>query len=234
MTAPDCPDPQRCPVPDPRDLDRPALRLLRVAPHTLFHRVYELRYGYDTFNPGGGDSRFAPLVLDGFAVPTLYGGDSAEAVLLETVFHDVHESASRVIYAAQLRERGLARLRTPRSLRLIDLRDEALAELGLRRDQLVATTRAHYPCTREWAAVLHGVRIGRSRPEGLIWHSRQAELHAGEPVPQEVFMLFGDRAPHGVGDYELDGVGVRTLVEGPGLLMVERLAEDLDALVVPL
>lgn len=234
MTAPDCPDPLRCPVPDPRSLDRGALRLLRLAPGTVFHRVYALRHGYDTFNPGAGDSRFAPLVLDGVALPTLYGGESPEAVLLETVFHDVHDTATRVIYGVQLRERGLARLRTPRSLRLLDLRDEALTALGLRRDQLVATTRAHYPCTREWAAVLHGVRIGRSRPEGLIWHSRQAELHAGEPVPQEVFMLFGDRAPHEPGDYDLDGLGVRSLVEGPGLLMVERLAEDLDALVVPL
>lgn len=234
MTAPDCPDPKRCPVPDPRALDRSALRLLRVPPRTVFFRVYPLRHGYDGFNPGAGDSRFAPLVLDGFPVPTLYGGDSAEAVLLETVFHDVHERASRVVYGTQLRERGLARLRTPRSLRLIDLRDDALAALGLARSQLVASTRAHYPCTREWAAVLHGVRIGRSRPEGLIWHSRQAELHSGDPAPQEVFMLFGDRAPHEPGDYELDGVGVRSLVEGPGLLMVERLAEDLDALVVPL
>jgi hypothetical protein len=45
-----------------------------------------------------------------------------------------------------------------------------------------------------------------------------------------VMILFGDRAPH---DYRLVGPGVRNLVEGIGALLVEEIAETLDALVEP-
>lgn len=85
----------------------------------------------------------------------------------------------------------------------MDLRDDALADLGIKRDGLVSTTAAHYPCTRQWAEMLHRRRgIGAARPVGLMWQSRVAELASGDsPLfadllragPAEVFVLFGER-----------------------------------------
>ncbi len=43
-------------------------------------------------------------------------------------------------------------------------------------------------------------------------------------------LLFGDRAPT---DYRLVGPGVRNLVEGAGAVLVEEIAETLDALIEP-
>lgn len=42
----------------------------------------------------------------------------------------------------------------------------------------MATSAAHYPCTRRWASQLRGRAIGGRSTHGLVWHSRQAELHA--------------------------------------------------------
>jgi hypothetical protein len=192
-----------------------------------FHRVFRVRHGADEFNPGIGDTRFAPLV-DGGPVPTLYGGEDETVALLESVFHDVALGADRIIYRAMLRERGLAHLAADRDLHLIDLRDEALAGLGLTRPQIVTSGPAHYPCTREWSRWLHTQRPAGAAPDGVIWHSRQAELTGHEP--RLVMILFGDRAPT---EYRLVGPGVRNLVEGAGAVLVEEIAETLDALVEP-
>jgi hypothetical protein len=85
----------------------------------------------------------------------------------------------------------------------MDLRDVALAQLGLTREQLVATLPLHYRCTREWAHALHARgHVGGGLPIGLLWNSRIAEIAQAdsilfddilEGVPSEVFVLFGDR-----------------------------------------
>jgi hypothetical protein len=156
-----------------------------------------------SFNASGkGEARFSPLRDPSVGiVPNLYGAKSRTVALLETVFHDVHESSPRLITRKSLVGRGLARLVTPQRYVLVDLRDDALADLGLERRQLVSTTPAHYPCTRQWALALHGRRIGSARPVGLIWSSRLAELARGDtPLlndllrgdRDEVFVFFGD------------------------------------------
>lgn len=75
-------------------------------------------------------------------------------------------------------------------VRLIDLRDPALARLGLDRDALVATSGAHYPCTRRFAEQLHGRVIGGHVTHGVVWHSRQADLHTramtGRPAVRDL------------------------------------------------
>lgn len=195
-----------------------------------FHRVYRLRHGYDEFNPGLGDTRFAPLRYEA-AVPTMYGGEDETVALLETVFHDVTLGADRIIYRSMLRERGLAHLGARRDLRLIDLRDEALAGLGLSRPQIVTSSPEHYACTRDWSRWLHEQRPRGELPDGILWHSRQAELTGHDR--REVMILFGDRAPNGPGSYRLVGPGVRNLVEGVGAVRIEEIAESLDALVEP-
>jgi hypothetical protein len=122
----------------------------------------------------------------------MYGGDDEIVPLLESVFQEVGITGSRVIYERSLRDRGLAYVSTTVPLRLVDFRDPELSRLGLGRDQLVATDAAHYACTREWARWAHGLAINRVQPDGIVWHSRQAELIGG---PQrEVLALFGGRA----------------------------------------
>jgi len=161
----------------------------------------------------------------------LYGGEDETVALLESVFHAVTLGADRIIYRVMLRERGLAHLAAGRDLHLIDLFDEALADLGLARPQIVTSGPDHYPCTREWSRWLHMQRPGGDAPDGLIWHSRQAELTGHDP--RAVMILFGDRAPSGRGAYRLVGPVVRNLVEGSGAVLVEEISETLDALVEP-
>lgn len=235
MTAAECPDGPGCPVPDPpAAVQAERFRVHELPANTIVCRAFQLKWGYDSFNPGFGDTRFAPIGRStGHAIPTLYGGVDDVGVLLETVFHDVHHQvADRVIYEALVRRWGLAFVRLPRALTVIDLRDGALAAAGLTRGQLVTTTAEHYPCTRVWSRWLHDQRVEGRHPDGLLWHSRQAELHPSSP-PREVFLLWGDRAPSGPGNYPLASPGVRNLTEGPGRMLLERLAEDLDARVEP-
>jgi hypothetical protein len=197
-------------------------------------RVYELKYGYDGFNPGYGSSRFAPFAdAAGHLVPALYLGEDEDVALLESVFHEVGLSSDRVIYERELRERGLAYVTTPGPHRLVDLRDPALTRVGLARDQLVATDAAHYPCTQEWAAWLHGHSFRGMHAQGLLWHSRKAEL-VPTSTRTEVEVLFGDRVSSAPGSFPLAGPGVRNLFEGEGRLLVDAIAEVLDAVVEPL
>lgn len=232
MTAPDCPVPPACPVPDPPGpVDARRLRTTSWPAGRPFFRVHEHRFGYDTFNPGRGESRFAPIA-DPDPVPTLYAGADEAVSLVESVFHDLSATdVVRTVVESTLRHRGLAHMVATRPLLLLDLRDPALDALGLARSQLVTTSAEHYQCTREWGRWLHARRPGGRRPDGLLWHSRQAEL-TGRPAG-EVLVLWGDRAPTGPGDYRLVGPGVRNLVEGPGRVLVEQIAEELQAVVEP-
>jgi hypothetical protein len=235
MTAADCPDPAGCPVPSPSAGKRVSDFRTTVLPADAeVCRSFQFKWGYDSFDPGLGDTRFAPLISAADEViPTLYGGVDDVVALLETVYHDVHHDVpDRIIYEAIVRRWGLAFVRLPRDLVVVDLRDEALDELGMSRSQLITTTAEHYCCTREWARWLHGHRIGRTKAAGILWHSRQAELHA-PTIRREVFVLWGDRAPSGPGKYPLTGPGVRNLTEGAGRVLLDQLAEDLDARIEP-
>lgn len=231
MTAPGCPQPGACPVPTPPGrVDARRLRTTVWPTERPFFHVYALQRGCDGFNPGRGDTRFAPIGA-ALPVPSLYGGADETVALLESIFHDVVSGAERLVYERMLRGRGLAHLVPPRPIRLLDLRDDVLESIGLSRSDLITASAAHYGCTRAWAAWFHERRPGGHAPDGLLWHSRQAEL-VGRPAG-ESFVLWGDRAPSKAGSYKLVGPGVRNLVEGPGRVLVEEIAESLGALVVP-
>lgn len=235
MTSARCGDRSRCPVPSPPDgVDQRRLRTVLQPSGRAAFRVYALRHGYDSFNPGYGSTRFAPFVDSaGQPVPALYLGEDEDVALLESVFHEVGLVGDRVIYERELRERGLAYVTTPGAHRLVDLRGPALALLGLAREQLVATDGAHYPCTQEWAAWLHGHTFRGRRAQGLLWHSRKAEL-VPSSEPREVEVLFGDRMTSTPGSFPLAGPGVRNLFEGEGRMLVDAIAEVLDAVIEPL
>jgi hypothetical protein len=197
---------------------------------TSLYRVYDGTWGYDEHNPGYGDARFSPFddPRDGHRVPSMYLAATPTAALLETVFHEVHQSSSRIIYERHLRGKLLAHLALPTAARLGDLRDPELARHGLHRNQVVNTSAEHYPCTRRLAIA---ARTQDGSLQGLIWHSRQTEL-AGH-APTEVLILFGDAFPSGRGSWPLTGPGIRNLYDGPGRLLIDQIAEDLDALVEP-
>lgn len=212
------------------------MALERIGKDTLVYRAYELRYGYHAFNPGTtGCSRFAPFHdASGALVPTLYGAVAPIPALLESIFHEVHhDSPDRIIYKGRVRNWGLVAMRLPRDVALVDLRDRQLAELGLDRAQIVATSAAHYACTQEWARWLHDQQIGRQSTDGILWQSRQTELCGHQDHDDEVLVLFGDRVRTNPGDFPLAGPGVRNLVEGPGFVMLERIAEHFGARIEP-
>lgn len=218
-------------------IDRAALTT--AAAGLCVERVYATDHPPESFNASGlGSTRFAPL-FDGAEQPIehLYAASRRTVALLETVFHDVHDDAPRIIYeATDLVGRGLVPVTVQRDLRLVDLRDPALAALGLARRQLVATTAAHYPCTREWADALRDAVLGEEHAAGLLWHSRVAELARedshllddllhGEPA--EVLLLWGDRA--GAASIVQAGPALEDLVAGQGRLLVDEIATQLDA-----
>ena len=125
---------------------------------------------------------------------------------------------------------------SPGRVRLVDLRDPQLERLGLDRDQLVATTARHYPCTRRWAAALQHRRVGGYPVAGAVWHSRQADLHRrANPTglaadllvhrPVEVAVLWSPEGP--ARPLRTAGRAEPLLVEG----RPARLVEELSALI---
>jgi hypothetical protein len=219
-----CPDPGSCVV----ATALPTLKTFTLASGTTLFRVYDGKYGYDQHNPGFGDTRFAPIddPATGKRLPNMYLGQTPTTVLLESVFHDVHSAGSKVIYDHQLVGKLLAHMKVPDVATLGDLRDPALDLLGLTRSQVVTAPAEHYPCTRKLAFA--ALAQSHTPPlQGLIWHSRQAEL--AKASPQEVMVLFGERYPTKMGSWKLEPPGLQNLYEGPGRVRVDEIATDLKA-----
>lgn len=123
--------------------------------------------------PGKGDTRFAPLP----ATHHVYVSRTATAALLESALH--HASGPNpTIYQIELAKWTLASVQLAKDLRLVDLRDGELDRLGIDRTALVNTEALHYACTRRWAEALQHRKIGAQPVHGIVWHSRQADLHA--------------------------------------------------------
>ena len=93
----------------------------------------------------------------------------------------------------------------------------------------MSTPAEHYPCTRRLAAGIHALVTPAPPIQGVVWHSRQAELSGASPT--EALVLYGDRYPASRGSWPLVGPGASSVDEGPGRLMVERIAEEVDATV---
>jgi hypothetical protein len=216
-----------CPV--PAELD--GWTTTTLDPDASYFRVYASTWGHDEFNPGFGDSRFAPISPGNGARPlsSMYVAQTPAGALLETTFHELHHVAARSIFDRELHGMLLASMRLPRAANVIDLRDNELERLGLERSAVVATTAEHYPCTQALAA--HLMASATDDVHGIVWHSRQAEL-TGHP-PTEVAVLFGTRFGESRGQCKLTGPGVRALHEGPGRLLVDEIAEAVGATIQP-
>lgn len=154
------------------------------------YRVHKLRYGPAQFNGSGvGNARFSPIAgTDGKPIPTLYGGETFQGALMETVFHDVpHLPGFKSYDKRNLDQERISIISPVRDLVLVNLSGKALRKLGIPRSKLLESGPAKYPSTRLWAEALH-----RQCPEadGLCWVSRQDdEAHA--------LVLFGDRVRRG-------------------------------------
>jgi hypothetical protein len=221
-----CPHPAGCGV----VATLPTLNTVPLDTGRLLYRVYDGKWGYDEFNPGWGDTRFAPIddPITGKRLTNMYLGESPTGVLLESVFHDVHQLGSMIAYDAHLHEKLLAHIEVPADATLGDLRDPELTRLNLKRSQVVSGPAENYPCTRRLA--IAALAQKHDPPlQGLIWHSRQAEL-IKEP-PEEVIILFGERYPSKRGSWQRSGPGSQNLYEGPGRLLVDEIAEELRALI---
>lgn len=236
-----CPDPPRCPV--LAGLQPRGLRTCVVPTTRVLWRSYDGNGGWAEPNPGFGDSRFAPFDdASGRRVPVMYLAATDTAALLETTFHNLdHSAGDRLVLESELLGRMLAEVTAPRPLRLLDLRDARLDALGVSRGQLVSSPAEHYPCTRRLALAAHGEMLRGSAVDGILWHSRQAELAASVRgaglTPRlsavEVMVVFSDRVVSGRGTWPLHAPGLRRLFDGPGRLRVDEIAEDLGATIMP-
>lgn len=197
MTAAGCADPGGCPVPDPSDVDLRRLTSTVLPAGTPLRRGHKARYAADEPVPAidvlpaaTGMTRFAPVA----GAPHAYAARREIAALLESALHDVVPGLPRIRWP-QLAHWAISHVTLRSDVRLIDLRDPALEQLGLHRTHLVATDPGHYPCTRTWAEQLHGRHVGGRPTHGLLWHSRQAEVHADQGVrPLFADVLTGEQA----------------------------------------
>ncbi len=238
MTAPGCADSGTCPVPAPEEFDLRHLTSTVLPAGTPLRRGHKSRYPGDEPVPGVADlpdptqmTRFAPLV----GQPHAYVARREIAALLESVLHDIVPSVPRIRWR-QLRAWSLSHVTLREETRLIDLRDPALTDLGLARHQLVSTDPGHYPCTRLWAHALCGRHVGGKPTLGLLWHSRQAEIHAEQGVrPLMADVLVGEQTEVAVvwpsrGEQLLEASGPTWEIhDGYGLELVRDLANLLGA-----
>ncbi len=157
------------PVVDPAVIDRRRLRVVTWEPGTERWRATKRRHADSVFTPEGlGNGRFSPLP----GRPHTYVAEQRSAALLESVLHEANGPNPR-IYRAQLAQHQLVRVRFSAEVRLIDLRDDALAELGLDPAQLTDALPRHYPDTQAVAARLAGAKD----THGFVWTSRQGRMH---------------------------------------------------------
>jgi hypothetical protein len=144
-----------CPVPQPGSTDLRRLRTHTLPSGTVLRRGHKVAHSDpSTLVSAVGDTRFASPA----GTRHVYAAATTFAALLESAFHDAAPPAPRMP-VAMLGQWAEAEVALRRDVRLIDLRDPELDRLGIARTALVATSAAHYPCTREWARVSHNRRV---------------------------------------------------------------------------
>jgi RES domain-containing protein len=179
-----------------------------------FVRCHSSEYGGTEFNARGDISqRFRPFRSRSRTVPTLYGSETLEGALSETLFHAVPPSdnpdrereSGRRLRITRVLGWQLSRVTPKRELKLVDLRDEALDDLetGLTRAALIESPAAHYPETAAWASCFFHCPL---EPDGLVWNSRQAPsdlamiLFARGRVARESLSVVDPAVPLTVGE----------------------------------
>ncbi len=153
---------------------------------TVLERIHSRNFVANSFNPcQGSPTRFAPIKDgNGQCVPSLYAGETFEAAVFETIFHDVPAKAKRKrVPGNKVEDSAQGRLEVVRDLTLVSLREPDLKCWHIKRSQLIATTPKHYADTAKWAAAIH---LQFTNAEGLEWTSHQCD-------PATAYLFFGDR-----------------------------------------
>ena len=103
----------------------------------------------------------------------------------------------------------LSTLQNTRNLRLVDLTQNGLRRLGLKRNQLLESEHDSYVQTAHWAEALHNIN---DEVDGMIWVSTQYDT-------EKSILLFGDRVLSkdlliiNQGDSLYDGSGLELVLE---------------------
>jgi hypothetical protein len=215
-----------CPVPE-----RPPAHLRSTVWQAgrRLHRGHKNAYPADELVPGGGATRFAPQDQSSH----VYLATTEIGALLESALHDASPPFPRV-QLPTLQQWSASVVELQHDVRLFDLRDPELDRLRIGREQLVSTLPVHYACTRAWASRLVGRSAGGQQTHGLVWHSRQSELHARamkhRPAfarllsehPTEVAVVWSPPAPARLLQ-PVPGEGIGRLRDGDGWRFVEDL-----------
>lgn len=159
-----------------------------LAVGAVLWRIHAESLAGDTFNPGFGFSRFAPIGPVRKRVPTAYAAEEFEAAVYETIFHDLDPAQSFKTYPlSKLADLRCSVLRVASPLALRSFLTPDLMKLGVARNQLIDTSSREFPDTRLWSAALHRKD---TFTHGMVWESR--------PYPSSIAMMFfGDRVPPG-------------------------------------
>ena len=156
----------------------------------ILERVHNRNYAANSFNPCmGNPTRFAPIKdMKGKCIPSLYAGDTFEAAVFETIFHDVPAKAKRKrVPKKKVEDSAQGRLEVTRKLTLVSLREPDLKRWRIKRNQLIATSPKDYPLTAAWAEAIHQQF---PKVDGLEWTSNQCD-------PATAYLFFGDRVQSG-------------------------------------
>ena len=157
----------------------------------------------------------------GVIIPTLYAGTTEDCALMETIFHDVPFKAGfKPLSLSKMIGKVHTRLVLKSDLLLVDLSTIALRKLGVKRVQLIDTTKAHYPQTRKWAEALYAQFPDA---QGLRWTSRQDDQ-------ANAILLFGTRVSSS--HLVIDGPSTPALVEGVASAPIINLAVRLGVTLV--
>lgn len=155
---------------------------------STIHRIHDKLFTAESFNPGKGNSRFAPFTVRGSLVPTSYAATSLECAVFETIFHDIDPSAPfKSVRWTALEPLQYSVLEVTRDVQLAQLFTPDLMNWGLARTQLIDTPRSEYAQTRQWSGAIHDAT---QQPEGMVWVSRAFDQ-------ERAMLLFGTRVEPG-------------------------------------
>ena len=180
---------------------------------TILHRIHDRQFGSLTFNPGLGNSRFAPFSVSGTSIPTAYFATSLDCAIFETLFHEIEPDAPFKFVRWSAIERLIcSEITLETDVQLASLFSADLLKWGIARNQLIDTPKSTYRQTRAWSPALHGAP---GAPAGMIWTSRKFD-------EEKALILFGDRIPVNA----LSTARSSAIVSDPALLgAVQQLAK---------
>lgn len=145
----------------------------------LLYRVFTTTRKPTEFNPGvGAPTRFG--FFGSPVVPIMYGADTEDAAIAETLLHDIPVEGGTLPYDNYSRK-ALARLEVTRDLRLAVLHGIKLRRLKVRPEEVTASPATTYPTTVKWAAAAHGIGV-----DGMVWMSRLCN-------DAKAYVFFGDK-----------------------------------------